>query len=389
VKRTDRGGRSLLAVPGAAGYDKESHAVADAVCASAVLAPRSVAMPSTLSLVLSTALVSSLTLAGAAWRLAGAQTLGGQVVQLDSRKPLGGAAVALVDDSARVVATTTASAEGGFYLDAPAAGSYRLVLFVAGASFVSPSVPLSAGKTVEREFAVPDVPESFASTRFARDVTTQATPVPGSRGPVYPPGLAEEGIRATISTMFVVDEVGQPDLATFRVLSVTTNERFVDAIREALQRTRFVPAKKDGDWVPQVVQYTYDFGLPGDPDRGDVVIRPPVPVVRADTKSPVKTMYLVTADELAKPEIEQMNLAEALHRLRPRLFGPSRNSTITSSNEAPVFVNGVRVEGMASLRSITAGHVEEVRYWKREEAAMRFGMEFPYAITVKMRPDRS
>jgi hypothetical protein len=44
---------------------------------------------------------------------------------------------------------------------------------------------------------------------------------------------------------------------------------------------------------------------------------------------------------------------------------------------------------MATLRNITAGNVEEVRYWKREEAAMRYGMEYPYVITVKMRPDRS
>jgi len=330
----------------------------------------------------------------------GAQSLGGQVVQLDTKKPLGGAAVALVDDSARVVATTSASAEGSFYLDAPAAGAYRLVLLVGGGSFVSPSVNLTAGKTVEQIFSVPDVPSSFAAALFARDVQKPATQVPGNRGPVYPAGLAEEGIRATISTMFVVNEVGQPDLTTFRVLNTTPNERFVESIREALEHTRFVPAKSKGDeWVPQVVQYTYDFGLPGDPERGDVVVRPPTmsrrqakavaQVRHAETKSPVRTMYVITGDELAQPEIEQMNLSDALHRLRPRLFGTPRNATRTSLDEPPVFVNDVRVEGFASLRNITAGHVAEVRYWKHEEAAMRFGMEFPYAITVRMRPDRS
>jgi hypothetical protein len=337
---------------------------------------------------------SSLALVPVAGR-AGAQTLGGQVIQLDTKKPLGGAAVALVDDSARVVASTSASADGGFYLDAPAPGSYRLVLLVSGASFVSPSVRLGAGQTVERLFSVPDVPAAFETALFARDVTAPATPVPGSHGPVYPAGLAEEGIRAMISTMFVVNEVGQPDLATLRVLNTVPNERFVESIREALARTRFVPAKKDGEWVSQVVQYTYDFGLVGDPDRGDVVVRPPAQAVAqtrptgAEPKSPVRTMYVVTGDELSRPEIEQMNLADALHRLRPRLFGPSRNSTQTSQQEGPVFVNDVRVEGIASLRNITARDVEEVRYWKREEAAMRFGMEFPYAVTVRLRPDRS
>ena len=285
--------------------------------------PRSVA-PSTLA--------CSLTIVLGAARLAGAQTLGGQVVQLDTKKPIGGAAVALVDDSARVVASASAGPDGAFYLDAPAAGVYRLVLLVSGGSFVSPSVRLDAGKTVERLFSVPNVPSSFAAALFARDVTKPATPVPGSRGPVYPAGLAEEGIRATISTMFVVNEVGQPDLATFRVLNTTPNERFVESIREALQRTRFVPAKKDEEWVPQVVQYTYDFGLPGDPDRGDVIVRPPVAgklarAGRPEVKSPVKTLYVIAIDELSKPEIEGMNLSDALHRLRPRLFGPTRNST--------------------------------------------------------------
>ena len=342
-------------------------------------------------------LACSLTIVLGAARLAGAQTLGGQVVQLDTKKPIGGAAVALVDDSARVVASASAGPDGAFYLDAPAAGVYRLVLLVSGGSFVSPSVRLDAGKTVEQLFSVPDVPSSFAAALFARDVTKPATPVPGSRGPVYPPGLAEEGIRATISTMFVVSEVGQPDLATFRVLNTSPNERFVESIREALQRTRFVPARKDEEWVPQVVQYTYDFGLAGDPDRGDVMVRPPVTTTarrmaqaaRPEGKSPVRTMYVITVDELSKAEIETMTLADALHRLRPKLFGPTRNSSRTSPDEAPVFVNDVRVEGLASLRNITAGHVEEVRYWKREEAAMRFGMQFPYAVTVRMRPDRS
>jgi hypothetical protein len=232
-------------------------------------------------------------------------------------------------------------------------------------------------------------PDTFASTLFARDVSSEATPVPGSKQPAYPPGLAEQGVRALVSTMFVVNEAGVPDLATFRVLN-TADEKFVDAIRSVLGHTRFVPAQKDGASVRQVVQYTYDFGLVGDPARGDILVRPAVAAVpHADGKAPVKTMYIVSADELSAPDIEQMNLAEALHRLRPRLYGTPRSRSNTTPDEAPVFVNGVRVEGMASLRAITAGHVEEVRYWKREEAAMQFGMEYPYAVTVKMRPDRS
>ena len=335
--------------------------------------------------------------------MAGAQTLGGQLVHLDTKKPLGGAAVALVNDSAEVVATTSASADGAFYLDAPAAGIYRMVVFVSGASFVSPFVQLDSGKTLEREFSVPDVPATFASTRFARDVSKPATPVPGNPDPTYPAELAQQGVRAVISTMFVVDEVGQPDVSTLRVLSAAPNERFVEAIREALPRTRFVPAKKDEEWVPQVVQYTYDFGFPGDPDRGDVMVRAPGQVALAagqrtrapgplirEPRSPVKTMYIVRTEELSHREIGQMSLFEALLRLRPRLFGPVRVETNNSEEEPPaVYVNDVRVEGMPSLREILASNVEEVRYWRQEEAFMKFGLVVPFAITVKMLPNRS
>ena len=121
-------------------------------------------------------------LSTAAPRLA-SQTLGGQVVQIDSKKPLGGAAVALVNDSAQVVASASASNDGAFYLDAPSAGVYRLVVLVAGASFVSPTVKLDSGKTVEKQFSVPDVPSTFASALFARDVTSPASARPGSPRP--------------------------------------------------------------------------------------------------------------------------------------------------------------------------------------------------------------
>lgn len=343
-----------------------------------------------------TALAGSLALLGAAAPRLASQTLGGQVVQIDSKKPLGGAAVALVNDSAQVVASASASNDGAFYLDAPAAGDYRLVVLVAGASFVSPAVKLDSGKTIEKQFSVPDVPINFVSALFARDVTTTASPVPHSPRPAYPPALAAQATRALVSTMFVVETDGRVNLLSFRALN-TAPEPFLDAIRDALKHTRFVPAQKDDAPVQQVVQYTYDFGMPGDPERGDIIVRPPSSS-RPEPKAPAKTdpkagaphtMYVVGSDELSAPGIENMNLVDALSRLRPKLFGPITAGTSNSPADQPVFVNNVRVEGITALRGITAGNVEEVRYWKHEEAAMQFGMEYHYAITVKLRPDRS
>jgi hypothetical protein len=233
-------------------------------------------------------------------------------------------------------------------------------------------------------------------------VTTPAAPVPGNRDPAYPAELAQQGVRGVISTMFVVDSVGQPDVSTLRVLSAAPNERFVEAIKAVLPATRFVPAKKDGDWVPQVVQYTYDFGFTGDPERGDVVVRAPAQATLAagqaaraprplqrESRSPVKTMYVIRADELSHQEIGQMNLFDALLRLRPRLFGVRMETSKSELEPPPVYVNDVRVEGTSSLREILSSHVEEVRYWKQEEAFMKYGLVVPYAITVKMLPGRS
>src|SRR5688500_14506010 len=68
-----------------------------------------------------------------------AQTAIGQVVSLETKRPLGGVKVALVDDSARVVAVAvTDSALGSFFVDAPRPGRYRVALYTGtGASFVS------------------------------------------------------------------------------------------------------------------------------------------------------------------------------------------------------------------------------------------------------------
>ncbi len=340
---------------------------------------------------LRTALAGSLALLGVAAPRLAPQTLGGQVVQIDSKKPLAGAAVALVNDSAQVVASASASSDGAFYLDAPKAGDYRLVVLVAGASFVSPAVTLDSGKTIEKQFSVPDVPSSFATALFARDVTSPASAIPRSPRPVYPPALAAQGTRALVSTMFVVDADGRVNIESFRALNAAA-QPFIDAIRDALKHTRFVPAQKDGAPIQQVVQYTYDFGMPGDPERGDVVVRPPQAAAPNEAKDAKAvgphTLYIVGADELSQQGIEQANLVEALTRLRPTLYGPIARGN-NSPAEHPVFVNNVRVEGFSSLKELTAGNVEEVRYWKREEAALKFGMDYIYVITVKLRPERS
>src|SRR4051794_41795475 len=115
-----------------------------------------------------TALAGSLALLGAAAPRLASQTLGGQVVQIDSKKPLSGAAVALVNDSAQVVATTSASTDGAFYLDAPAAGDYRLVVLLAGAAVVRPAREVGTGETIREQESPPQRPPSLPPATVAR-----------------------------------------------------------------------------------------------------------------------------------------------------------------------------------------------------------------------------
>jgi len=314
----------------------------------------------------------------------GAQTLGGQVVQLDGKKPLVGAAVALVNDSARVVATTSAGPDGSFFLDAPSAGSYRVVVLVGGASFLSPAIQLDSAKTAERQFSVPHVPDEFATALFARDVSSVAAGMPTNPVPKYPRAQLERGATALVSAMFVVDEKGRADLSTLQDLG-HNDGAFLDAIRESLERSRFVPAEKDGSPVRQVIQYTYDFGMPNAPERGDIIIRPPVPQAAVEERTPSSGKYRLTSSELSKPEIEGLSIIEAMRRLRPTMFTQIGIDGSRGIGAGPIFVNDVRMEGVSALRDIRASEVIELRFWPREEAAMRFGTDYAFAITVKLR----
>ena len=46
-----------------------------------------------------------------------------------------------------------------------------------------------------------------------------ATAVPGSPRPVYPAALAAQGTRALVSTMFIVETDGRPNMESFRALN--------------------------------------------------------------------------------------------------------------------------------------------------------------------------
>ncbi len=95
---------------------------------------------------------------------------------------------------------------------------------------------------------------------FESQVEVPVAYAPGSSGPIYPAELKARGVEGKVLAMFVVNEEGQPEPATFKVLR-TDNPAFEEAVRAALPNMRFVAAKVGGRTVKQLVQQPFSFAL--------------------------------------------------------------------------------------------------------------------------------
>ncbi len=83
---------------------------------------------------------------------------------------------------------------------------------------------------------------------------------PGAQGPQYPDMLRTAGIEGTVLAQFVVDTTGRAEMSTFKVLK-SDNDLFSNAVKNALQRMRFLPAEVGGRKVKQLVQQPFQFSL--------------------------------------------------------------------------------------------------------------------------------
>jgi hypothetical protein len=88
--------------------------------------------------------------------------------------------------------------------------------------------------------------------------------------PLYPDSLYEAGAPGTAVVEFVVDTAGKVNLETFNVVS-TTHQAFAESVRRELTGVLFVPARKDGRPVPQVVHQRFEFA----PDSAQIKKRKP------------------------------------------------------------------------------------------------------------------
>jgi hypothetical protein len=208
---------------------------------------------------------------------AAGQGIVGRVVLGPTRAPVPYAVVAMADDSARIVAAAQTDSTGEFALAAARPGAYRILFFRAGgATAITPAVRLDSVATyVQHLFQIVDDRASGGGRPLFRasDVDRRATidfavsPMLGySRG-----RHAARAVHGRVRVLFIVDERGEPEPGSVRVLGAT-DDAFFKPVRDAVLRWRMRPAERDGRAVPQLMEFTFEFGCP-DPAPGGGVVR--------------------------------------------------------------------------------------------------------------------
>lgn len=112
------------------------------------------------------------------------------------------------------------------------------------------------GAAAPRESAR-DVEARREGAWYAWQVDERARPVEGGTAVPYPSGLYPRQ-PGEVLAQFVVDATGVPDPATLRILR-TSDRALGEAVRAWLPNVRFRPARRDGQWVSQLVEQLFTF----------------------------------------------------------------------------------------------------------------------------------
>ncbi|HEU4748165.1 MAG TPA: energy transducer TonB, partial [Gemmatimonadaceae bacterium] len=94
----------------------------------------------------------------------------------------------------------------------------------------------------------------------AEHVERQAYLAEGGVAPRYPHSLRAAGIEGQVTALFVVSEAGRVEPGTLR-FTRSDNPLFEAAVKDALERMRFIPAEVGGRKVRQLVQMPFVFRL--------------------------------------------------------------------------------------------------------------------------------
>lgn len=95
---------------------------------------------------------------------------------------------------------------------------------------------------------------------YSEDQVEEVAVAIGKIVPVYPEAMRAAGIEGQVLAQFVVNEQGRADPKSFKIVT-SANPMFDLAVRNALPRMRFKPAKVGGKAVKQLVQQSFQFKL--------------------------------------------------------------------------------------------------------------------------------
>ena len=135
----------------------------------------------------------------------------------------------------------------------------------------APTVDLEAVASGGIEFAhdaleefsgrVKYVPRPNAGNAYTEDVVEKVVaPYGNNPRPRYPGQLQSREVEASFVVKFVVDSLGRVE-GTSLEFPQATHRLFIKSVRDALLRSRFLPAELAGRRVPQLVQQRYSFVL--------------------------------------------------------------------------------------------------------------------------------
>jgi len=192
-----------------------------------------------------------------------AQLVMGRVLDKQNRTPLRRVEVRLLPDTggrSAAFASATTDSSGEFYVDAPGRGSYRLEFVLPGMTLFSSPFAVNT-EDVQHEYVLDTQP---ARTYFEFEVSKQVWPLPNQPHPRYPERMRQAYKEGVVLAEFVVDTLGQADIATFKVLR-TPHPDFTAAVLAVLPALRYTSAEVDHRKVKQIVHAPFVFCLDESP----------------------------------------------------------------------------------------------------------------------------